>query len=116
MNSNVSQGVTQPKQDEGNVLLREVEEVDSPSTKATAEEQLAQQHYADHVSYDLSTCRYRVRLPVKADAPSLGDSRTQALQRYLSNEKSTIRRGTWTQFQQVVKEYLDLGHAQPASD
>ncbi len=27
------------------------------------------------------------------------------------NEKSLIRRGNWEAFQQVVQEYLDLGHA-----
>ena len=52
---------------------------------------------------------------MKSEAAELGDSRTQALQRFISNEKTTIRKGTWTKFQKVMQEYLDLGHAQPVS-
>ena len=47
------------------------------------------------------------------DHAALGLSRPQALNRYLSNERSIQRKGTYTAFQEVVKVYLDLGHAEP---
>ena len=50
--------------------------------------------------------------PKKPDAPTLGESRSQALQRFTSNERSLQRKGTWEMFQAVVQEYMDLGHAQ----
>ena len=56
-----------------------------------------------------------MRLPIRQDSPALGDSRTQALQRFRANERSTIHKGTYAKFQQVVQEYLDLGHAQPVN-
>ena len=43
----------------------------------------------------------------------LGDSRTQALSRYYSNERSIHRRKIWEPFQAVVQSYLDLHHAEP---
>ena len=62
-----------------------------------------------------SSGRYQVLLPRKADAPFLGESRKQAIQHFESNEKSVSRKGKWAAFQQVVQEYLDLGHAEPVS-
>ena len=60
-----------------------------------------------------SQCRYQVTLPKKPDLLPLGDSRNQAVSRYLSNERSITRRNLWEPFQQVVRGYLDLGHAEP---
>ena len=54
-------------------------------------------------------------LPKVVGELELGDSRTQALNRARSNERSLIRKNTWPQFQTVIKEYLDLHHAQPVS-
>ena len=56
-----------------------------------------------------------VTLPRKVDAPRLGESRTRALQRFYSNEKSLLRKGTWEEFQKVVVEYLELAHAHPCT-
>ncbi len=69
------------------------------------------QHFNDNHVY-LSIGRYQVSLPRKASIFSLGDSRKQALQRFEENEKPVSRKGKWTAFQQVVQEYLDLGHAE----
>ena len=54
--------------------------------------------------------RYKVTLQRKPDAPRLGvgDSRAQALQHYYANERLSGRESV----QQVVQEYLDLGHAE----
>ena len=62
-----------------------------------------------------SVGKYMVSLPRKEEAPELGDSRSQALQRFKSNERSLLHKGTWDKFQAVIQEYLDLGHAQPVS-
>ena len=34
---------------------------------------------------------------------------------YRSNERAILRKNTWEPFQAVVQEYLNLGHAEPAS-
>ena len=51
-------------------------------------------------------------LPKRPETPSLGSSRTQAVQRYLSNERAILKKQTWKQFQAVVQEYFDLGYAE----
>ena len=91
----------------------EVEELPVTSQTLTLEEEAVEQHYELTHTYLSSQCRYQVALPRQPGAPSLGESRPQALQRFQANEASTIRKGTWKEFQKVVQEYLDLGHAQP---
>ena len=93
----------------------EVEELSSESPTFTPEEEAVQVHYAKTHSYLSSSHRYQVTLPRKTGIPALGESRPQALQRYRANEQSVLRKGTWKDFQSVVQEYLDLGHAQPIS-
>ena len=56
--------------------------------------------------------RYSVSLPKRIPTPRLGDSRQLALKRYYSNERSLKKKGTWEQFQSVVREYADLDHAE----
>ena len=87
------------------------EEPERPSLTLTQMENQVQLHYADTFSYCPSICRYKVSLPWKPDAPPLGDSRVQALSRYISNERSILRRNIWRSFQDVMQSYLDLGHA-----
>ena len=88
----------------------ETEEVSSAACH-TPEEKVVLDHFTNnHVL--LPQGRYQVSLPRKADAPSLGESRSQALRRFYANENSITRKGTWQQFQDVVQEYIDLGHAE----
>ena len=98
------------------LLVQFWETEEPPEEEETSPSQLedqVQQHYVDHVIYSPTECRYEVTLPRKPDIPPLGESRTQALCRYYTNEKSIIRRKIWEPFQQVVQGYLDLGHAEP---
>ena len=88
------------------------EEPERPVLTLNQMEIQVQLHYADTFSYCPSKCRYRVSLPWKPDAPPLGDSRGQALSRYISNERSILGRNVWRAFQDVVQSYLDLGHAE----
>ena len=90
----------------------EAEEPSKPSTAMTPEESRVKQHYDDTTVYISSTGKYMVSRPKKPQAPELGD---QALQRYGSNERSILNRGTWVRFQAVIQEYLDLGHARPVT-
>ena len=54
-----------------------------------------------------------VRLPMSEDKSDLGESRTQALNRARANERSLLNKDKLPQFQALMKEYVDLGHAQP---
>ena len=90
----------------------EVEEPTQPSQPLTSLEQQVQAHYASTTEFLTDAGRYQVVLPRKTPEPVLGESRGQALQRFRTNEKSLLRKGTWGKFQEVVQMYLDLGHAQ----
>ena len=89
----------------------EVEEVPSHSTHLTQLEAAVEQNYRDTTKYLAAERRYEVRLPRSNLSAALGESQGQALQRFFSNEKAIIRKGTWESFQGVVQEYMDLGHA-----
>ena len=57
-------------------------------------------------------------LPRKADATPLGESRSQAVRRFLSLEHSLRSKGQFSDFNAVMQEYFDLAHAEsvPAKD
>ena len=105
----------QTAEDKLDTLLSQFWEAEEPEQEpqslSVVEEQV-QAHYSETVVYDPPSCRYQVTLPRRKDVPPLGDSRAQALSRFITNEKSIIRRGIWKPFQNVVQEYLDLGHAE----
>ena len=56
--------------------------------------------------------RFLVSLPRRPDIGPLGESRSQAVRRLASLERSLARRGQQSQFNSVIQEYLDLGHAE----
>ncbi len=56
--------------------------------------------------------RYAVSLPRTDSPPDLGDSRRQALSRLLANERTLTARNKLNFFQDVVREYLTLDHAE----
>ena len=62
--------------------------------------------------------RYTVSLPRTDSPPVLGDSRRQALSRLFANERSLTTKKTLQPFQDVVREYFTLDHAEevPHSD
>ena len=96
----------------------EVEEPDHAPEQFSSTEEQVQAHYTATTTYCPTSCRYTVTLPRKQDVPALGDSRAQALSRYVHNETSILRRKIWRPFQDVVQGYLDLGHAEliPSAD
>ena len=75
-------------------------------------EKAVESHFATTHQYIPERQRYMVSLPRQEGSLQLGESRPIATKRFLSNEASLIRKGTLAQFQGVMQEYLDLGHAQ----
>ena len=62
--------------------------------------------------------RFVVPLPRDPSVGALGESRTQAVKRFMSLERSLNRRGGFEEFNSVMQEYFKLGHAEvvPAAD
>ena len=62
--------------------------------------------------------RFVVPLPKKLNAGKIGESRSQAVRRFGSLEKSLIRKGQFQEFDTVMQEYFELGHAEmvPSED
>ena len=56
--------------------------------------------------------RFIVPLPKDPNARPIGESRSQAVRRFLSLEHSLNRKGCFQEFGAVMQEYLDLGHAE----
>ena len=69
------------------------------------------QHYHENYRCNESG-RFIVPLPRREDAKQLGESRSEAVRRYLSLEHSLVSNSQKSQFDNVLKEYLDLGHAE----
>ena len=89
----------------------EMEEPPLQQPALTKEEKMVTDHYALTHTFLSDSGKYQVALPKKQGDLKLGDSRTQAMLRYKANERAVLRKGTWKKFQEVVQEYLDLGHA-----
>ena len=87
------------------------EEVFSPSQCFTPEDI---DHFCSNHSH-LSEGSYQVSMPRKPDHQPMGESRTQVVRRFYSNESSMRYRGSWKEFQDVVEDYITLGHAEPMS-
>ena len=101
-----------------NKLLARFFELEEPSLFETAQsptEKKVEAHYEEIHQYDKEKRRYIVRLPKVEDPPSLGESKTQALNRAKANERSLLKKGKLHSFQQVMEEYITLGHAQEVS-
>ena len=54
-----------------------------------------------------------VLLPRNPAAKQIGQSRSQAVRRFLSLERSLTAKGRFKELDAVMQEYLDLGHAEP---
>ena len=54
-----------------------------------------------------------VPLPKKTDVNPLGESRSQAVRRFISLERSLHNQREFEPFAKVVKEYFTIGHAEP---
>ncbi len=68
-------------------------------------------HFEIHHSRDPNG-RFIVPLPKKLETKPLGESRSQAVRRYKSLEKSLRSRGAFDEFNLVMEEYFDKNHAE----
>ena len=57
--------------------------------------------------------KFVIPLPFKGDAVPLGESRTIAVQRFLVLESSLHAKAQFGEFAACIKEYFELGHAEP---
>ena len=88
------------------------EELEGIIGEVAPTDELVEEHYVKHVSYSPDRQRYTVALPRREDVPPLGESRPQALARYLNHERAVIRKGTHQPYQAVMQEYFTLNHAE----
>ena len=92
-----------------------MEELPKGLPPMSSQEEAVQEHYALTHLFSPPAGRYIVTLPKRVTTLQLGESRQRALTRFLRNEQGLLRKGNWTKFQEVVQEYLTLGHAQPVT-
>ena len=96
-------------------LLRrfwEVENVDPQQKALTVEERIVMDHFRANYSRD-DTGRFVVSLPRKPNVIPLGESRSLAVKRFLSVERSLKMNGRVKEFHDAVQEYVDMNHAEP---
>ena len=101
-----------------NEILRkfwEIEElIPKPGESLSTEEKIVVNHFKETYTHNRDG-RFIVTLPRRSDVKPLGESRSQAVRRFHSLERLLIKRNQHTPFNHVVKEYLDLGHAELVS-
>lgn len=95
----------------------EIEEQSSDISSLSLEERSAVQHFERHHSRNESG-QFIVPLPKRPQAKQIGESRSQAVRRFRSLEKSLHARGLSNEFNAVMEEYFEKDHAElvPAAD
>ena len=99
----------------GDDLLRkfwEIEEGSENNTDLSPEERAAVSHFKEN-HRRTKDGRFVVPLPKTPDPPSLGESRSQAVRRFLSLERSLQLKNEFSTFNNMRQEYSDLCHAEP---
>ena len=99
----------------GDELLRKFWELEeTPMSKpvySPEERVVVEQFKATH--HRAADGMFVVPLPRKQDAMPLGESRSQAVRRFLSLERALHSKGQFKEVHDVIQEYFDLGHAEP---
>eukprot|EP00794_Sanderia_malayensis_P010236 gene10236-11286_t len=93
-----------------------LEEVPCSTQPLSLKDQATIKHFNETVSRDSKNGRYEVRLPIKHNAPILGESRPQALRRFLSLERRLNRSNQFKDYAKVVNEYFASQHAELVPD
>ena len=99
----------------GDDLIRkfwETEENSKHQSTLSAEERSVVQHFQETHSRS-DTGRFVVPLPKNPQSQPLGESRSQAVRRFLTLERSLYAKGQFQEFSGVVEEYFELNHAEP---
>ena len=95
----------------------EVEEHPKDVSTLSPEERTVVQHFQEtHTRNDVG--RFVTPLPKKPQCKPLGESRSQAVRRFLSLERTLHSKGKFPEFSAVVQEYFDMEHAEliPVAD
>ena len=99
----------------GDEILRmfwEIEENLKDFSNLSTEERLVVHHFKEtHSRFE--TGRFIVPLPKNPQKKSLGESRSQAVRRYISLERSLYSKDHFQEFSAVMEEYFQSGHAEP---
>ena len=101
----------------GDDILRqfwEIEEAPTDCLALSTEEQMVVRHFESNYSRS-EEGRYVVLLPRNPSVKRIGESRSQAIRRFLSLERSLTAKGCFKDLNVVMQEYLNLGHAEPLS-
>ena len=88
------------------------EEAEEPAPTQTEVEAQVEQHYAEHVTHNPPQDMYEVELPKISDSPPLGESKTQAVQRFYAQERTCKDKGHTRAFNDQICGYLEAGHAE----
>ena len=95
----------------------EIEEQPSDGSNLSPEERMVVQHFEQCHSRTESG-RFLVPLPKKPHTKALGESRSQAVRRFMSLERLLHRKGQFPEFSTVMQEYFECDHAElvPTTD
>lgn len=88
----------------------EVEENPRDNVNLSVEEKMVQHFSEEH--YRTVEGRFVVPLPKKPQAKVLGESRSQAVRRFLALERSLRAKGNFDELDAVIQEYFHLSHAE----
>ena len=99
----------------GDEILRkfwEIEERPNDQTSLSPEERNVVQHFKENHSRTTDG-RFVVPLPKRQHTKPIGESRSQAVKRFLSLERSLHSKAQFDDFNAVMAEYFEMGHAEP---
>ena len=102
----------------GDDLLRkfwEIEELRTGPPTLTLEEKSVMSHFENTHSRD-GAGRFVVPLPIQPHAKPLGESRSLAMRRFLSMERSLQVKNQFQPLVEVIDEYFEKGHAELVPD
>ena len=90
----------------------EIEEAPRKVDLMTPQERAVVEHF-HQTHHRESIGRFIVPLPRKPNSTPIGESREQALKRFNNMERSLHSKGKFPEVDTVIKEYLEMGHAEP---
>ena len=95
----------------------EIEENPRDDCNLSPEERSVMQHFCE-THTRTNSGRFVVPLPKNPQAKSLGESRSQAVRRFLSLERSLHSKNQFSEFSAVMEEYFEMKHAEfvPVAD
>ena len=89
----------------------EIEEPPNKAPKLTSQELAVIQHFKDQHSRNTDG-RFVVPLPKKENFQPIGESRNQAVHRFLALERSLKRKGKFEAVNSIMQEYINMDHAE----